>query len=122
MKLYELGLLKIIPENSEILSGISTYVVNGHTYGQQLVKIHDEDKSLVFCSDLVPLKSHLKLPWIMGYDLNAILTLEEKTEFLKKAAEENWWLWFYHDPETVSVRIEKGAKYYGNHMEIAWKS
>ena len=48
----------------------------------------------------------------MGYDLNAVLTLEEKTEFLQKAADNNWWLWSYHDPKTVAVRIDKGNKYY----------
>ena len=48
----------------------------------------------------------------MGYDLNAVLTLEEKTKFLKEAAEYNWWLWFYHDPKTIADRIKKGEKYY----------
>jgi len=112
LSLKENECLDLVSENFEILEGVSTLVVHGHTFGQQLVKIDSDGKTLVFCSDLIPLKSHLRLPWIMGYDLNAILTLAEKTEFLKKAAEENWWLWFYHDPETVAVRIEKGVKYY----------
>ena len=100
------------PENTEILPGLNTYVVNGHTYGQQLVKVSDKNKCIVFCSDLIPLKSHLKLPWIMGYDLNASLTLQEKKVFLDKASEGNWWLFFYHDPSTVAVRIKKSNKYY----------
>ena len=99
-----------ISENSEILPGISTYVVNGHTYGQQLVKIHHEDMVLVFCSDLIPLKSHLKVPWIMGYDLNAALTLKEKDIFLNLAAANNWILYFYHDPNVVAVTIKKSNK------------
>ena len=110
--LSENGYLNIIPENSEILTDISTLVVHGHTFGQQLIKIDSKGEVLVFCADLIPLRSHLNLPWIMGYDLNAILTLEEKTLFLKDAAEKNWWLWFYHDPKTVAVRIKKGKKYY----------
>ena len=48
----------------------------------------------------------------MGYDLNAMKTLEEKTLFLDQAAKENWLLFFYHDPKTMAVRIEKGDKYY----------
>ena len=96
----------------KIMDGISTMVVNGHTEGQQLIKINGNGDSLVFCSDLIPLRSHLKLPWIMGYDLNAVLTLEEKTNFLKEAAKNNWWLWFYHDPKTIAVRIKKSEKYY----------
>ena len=112
MVLHELGILKIIPENTKIIDGVSTYIVNGHTYGQQLVKIDDNDKTLVFCSDLIPLKSHLKLPWIMGYDLNAVLTLEEKKVFLELASKNNWILYFYHDPEVVAVKIKKNNKHY----------
>jgi len=106
------NLLKLIPDNSEILEGISTYTVNGHTKGQQLIKVSSNNKTLVFCSDLIPLKSHLKLPWIMGYDLNAALTLDEKKDFLDEACKNNWLLFFYHDPSYVAVRIKKGDKYY----------
>ena len=66
----------------------------------------------MFCSDLIPLKSHLKIPWIMGYDLNASLTMQEKEVFLDKASKNNWILFFYHDPDTVAVKIEKDNKYY----------
>ena len=110
--LKEYGQLELVPENSNIIDGIDTYTVNGHTYGQQLIKISDNNDTLVFCSDLIPLESHLKLPWIMGYDLNAALTLKEKKEFLDLASENNWLLFFYHDPKTIAVRIKKAEKYY----------
>ena len=104
--------LKKIPDNYKILDGIETYVVNGHTKGQQLVKISDSSETIVFCSDLIPLKSHLKLPWIMGYDLNAETTLSEKKKFLDQASAENWILFFYHDPDCVAVKVKKSEKYY----------
>lgn len=110
--LKEYGQLELVPENSNIIDGIDTYTVNGHTYGQQLIKISDNNDTLVFCSDLIPLESHLKLPWIMGYDLNAALTLKEKKEFLDLAYKNNWLLFFYHDPKTIAVRIKKAEKYY----------
>ncbi len=110
--LKEYGQLELLPENSNIIDGIDTYTVNGHTYGQQLIKISDNNDTLVFCSDLIPLESHLKLPWIMGYDLNAALTLKEKKEFLDMASKNNWLLFFYHDPKTIAVRIRKAEKYY----------
>tara|TARA_B100001250_G_scaffold155769_1_gene133886 strand:+ start:2673 stop:3533 length:861 start_codon:yes stop_codon:yes gene_type:complete len=116
--LESLGNLKLVQDNSIILDGISTISVNGHTVGQQLVKVEDEDDVLIFCSDLIPLKSHIRLPWIMGYDLNAALTLKEKTKFLNQAADEGWWLWFYHDPNTVALQIEKSKKYYDIVKEI----
>ena len=112
LPLQEAGLLQIIPENSTIVNGISTYCVDGHTCGQQLVKLKDGDNCLIYCGDLIPLKSHLQIPWIMGYDLNALLTLNEKTQFLAQAADENWWLVFDHDPKTSAVKIQQGKKYY----------
>ena len=112
LSLKENGVLKIISENETILDGLSTYVVNGHTQGQQLIKVDGGGESIVFCSDLIPLKSHLKIPWIMGYDLNASLTMQEKEVFLDKASQNNWILFFYDDPDTIAVKIEKDNKYY----------
>jgi len=106
------GLLNLVDDNTMIINGISNYMVDGHTTGQQLIKVSDQGETLVFCSDLIPLKSHLKLPWIMGYDLNAALTLKEKKDFLDQASEEDWLLFFYHDPKTVAVKIKKDEKYY----------
>ena len=111
LPLKDAGVLHIIPENSNIIKGIDTYVVHGHTTGQQLIKVSDQE-TMVFCSDLIPLKSHLKIPWIMGYDLNASLTLKEKEKFLDLASDNNWLLFFYHDPKTVAVKIKKTEKYY----------
>ena len=110
--IYDAGLFEFVPKNSKILSGISTYTVNGHTQGQQLIKVESGEDVLVFCSDLIPLESHLKIPWIMGYDLNAELTLKEKTDFLKIASEKDWWIFFYHDPETVAVKVRQDSRYY----------
>jgi len=119
ISLKEKSALHLIDDNVNILDGISTYIVNGHTYGQQLVKINDGDESLIFCSDLIPLKSQLRIPWIMGYDLNASLTLKEKTTFLNFAADRKWWLFFYHDPNYVAVQIKKAdTKYYDINQEI----
>ena len=112
------GVLKLVSDNSTILEGISTYSVNGHTTGQQLVKVSDGGQTLVFCSDLIPLRSHLKLPWIMGYDLNAALSLSEKTTFLEEACRNDWWLFFYHDPKTVAVKVDKDEKYYKVKQEV----
>ena len=104
--------LELVEDNQKIMDGIESIAVNGHTTGQQLIKITVGDQHLVFCSDLIPLKSHLKIPWIMGYDLNATQTLKEKTIFLDEASEKKWVLFLYHDPKTVAVRIKKNDKHY----------
>jgi hypothetical protein len=58
----------------------------------------------------------------MGYDLNALLSLEEKTKFLHDAAEGDWWLFFYHDPKTVAVKIASGEKHYDIVQEVLRKN
>ena len=110
--LMEAGVVNLINDNTFIYDSIRSYSVNGHTGGQQLILIEDEFNTLCFCSDLIPLQSHLRLPWIMGYDLNAELTLKEKKKFLDLASDNRWLLYFYHDPKYIAVRISKGIKYY----------
>tara|TARA_Y100000590_G_scaffold458987_1_gene614889 strand:+ start:106 stop:966 length:861 start_codon:yes stop_codon:yes gene_type:complete len=116
--LKEEGVLELFDDNASIACGIDTYNVNGHTKGQQLIKVSGGNEVLIFCSDLIPLKSHVSPPWIMGYDLNAELTLKEKEVFLDKAAKKGWILFFYHDPLTVAVKIKKDKKYYSIIDEI----
>jgi len=112
LSIKENNQLRLVKDNQEIMDSIEGLAFYGHTTGQQLIKITVGSDSLIFCSDLIPLKSHLKIPWIMGYDLNAMKTLEEKALFLDQAAKENWLLFFYHDPKTTAVRIEKNDKHY----------
>jgi hypothetical protein len=52
-------------------------------------------------SDLIPTTAHLPLPWIMGYDLEPLRTLESKRSFLADAVREGWRIVFEHDPATA---------------------
>ncbi len=110
--LLEEGVLKLIGEEEHIDDGIDLLTVNGHTFGQQLVKISDPSVTLLYCCDLFPTASHIPLPYIMGYDLQPLITLEEKKKILAEAAEKNWLLFFEHDPETVKATVEKTEKGY----------
>ncbi|MBA2605971.1 MAG: MBL fold metallo-hydrolase, partial [Acidobacteria bacterium] len=56
-------------------------------------------------SDLIPTTAHLPIPWIMGYDLFPLETLENKKRLLPQALNENWLCWFYHDFEMPLCRL-----------------
>lgn len=99
----KLNLLNGDTEN--LLAMVSVYVSNGHTQGQQIVKISDGIKSLLYCGDVVPTSSHVKTAWLMGYDLHPLLLMEEKGRFLTQAAQENWYLFFEHDPYADCAQI-----------------
>jgi glyoxylase-like metal-dependent hydrolase (beta-lactamase superfamily II) len=87
--------------------------INGHTFGQNILKISDGSNTILYCADLFPLKSHIPLPYIMGYDLQPLVTLEEKKRILPQAADEEWILFFEHDPESAAAKVkvtDKGFK------------
>jgi glyoxylase-like metal-dependent hydrolase (beta-lactamase superfamily II) len=111
--LVELGILDLIEGNRKFDKNIEFIVVNGHTFGQQLIKISDNEHTLLYCCDMIPTMSHIPLPYIMGYDLQPLVTLSEKKNLLQKAAEENWILFFEHDPDITSatvIKTDKGFK------------
>lgn len=104
------GILKQYQGNFQFDENINLIVVNGHTPSQQLVKISDSAETLFYCADLVPLASHISLPFIMGYDLQPIVTLEEKKKIFPQAVEENWHLFFEHDPKIAAGTIKQGER------------
>ncbi len=106
--LLENNQLELLLGNVEdLIPGISVFVSNGHTQAQQIVKVTDGTKTLLYCGDVIPTSSHVRLPWIMGYDLNPMLLIEEKEKFLSQAADENWFLFFEHDPDCDAAQIVK---------------
>ncbi|MBW7875838.1 MAG: MBL fold metallo-hydrolase [Candidatus Cloacimonetes bacterium] len=84
--------------------------VHGHTPHQSLLQVFDGSETLLYCADLIPMSSHIPLPWIMGYDLNALQTLGEKEIILEQAVRENWILFFEHDPFFEAARVENTEK------------
>jgi glyoxylase-like metal-dependent hydrolase (beta-lactamase superfamily II) len=112
LPLFEEGVLNFIVGNAEFDDEIEFIIINGHTFGQQMVKISDGENIFLFCSDLMPFVSHIPLPYIMGYDLQPLITLEEKKKYLKLAVEEDWKLFFGHDPEVAFATIKKFGEGY----------
>jgi hypothetical protein len=49
-------------------------------------------------ADLIPTAAHVRLAWIMGYDLFPMDTLEYKRTFLREAVEHEYLVFFEHDP------------------------
>ena len=93
------GQLELISDNQEIIPGIEVYVTGGHTRNHQIVKVYSDGKTTCFLADLVPTNSHLKMPYVMSYDLHPKITMEVKEQVLKQALEENWLLIFEHAPK-----------------------
>jgi glyoxylase-like metal-dependent hydrolase (beta-lactamase superfamily II) len=111
--LFDEGILKLLNEGEKFDDEIDFLIVNGHTFAQQLLKISDSTNTIMYCCDLFPTTSHIPIPYVMGYDLQPLLTVAEKKKILPKAVDEDWKLFFEHDPETVFATVintEKGFK------------
>ena len=92
---------------------ISCYVVNGHTQGMLIPKITINHHTLVYMADLLPSVGHIPLPYVMGYDMQPLITLEEKEIFLKEAEKNNYTLFFEHDAVNECCNLamtEKGIR------------
>lgn len=72
--------------------------------------IQYQNKTIVFCADLLPTAGHLPLPYVMGYDTRPLLTLPEKAKFLNAAVENNYYLWLEHDAHNQIVTVENTEK------------
>ena len=104
------GKLNLIDGESEILPGVRVVPTEGHTPGHQVVLFGEGEGTVMYCGDLIPLASHVNLPWIMAYDHFPLSTLEEKRDLLGQAVDGNWILFFEHDPSIAACRVTRNDK------------
>jgi glyoxylase-like metal-dependent hydrolase (beta-lactamase superfamily II) len=119
LPIQESGQLKFIDitEASDDKSGstsftenISVRFVSGHTQAMMLPQIKYKDKIIVFMADLLPSAGHIPLPYVMAYDMFPLTTLQEKKSFLKEAVENNYILFFEHDPKIECCDLQMTEK------------
>ena len=85
----------------------------GHVPWHQSVLVEDRGETAAFIADLMPTAAHLPLPWIMGYDLEPLRTLESKRALLRDAERGGWRLIFEHDPTIASGVVVAEGKGFG---------
>jgi len=104
------GKFKMLNGDAEVLPGIFARVTPGHVPWHQAVLVEDGGETAAFVADLIPTASHLRLPWIMGYDVEPLRTLESKRQLLREAADEGWRIVFEHDASVAWGRVvRKGS-------------
>jgi glyoxylase-like metal-dependent hydrolase (beta-lactamase superfamily II) len=98
---------------SKITDNLSIIIANGHTDAMMLPVIHYKGRTIVFMADLLPSVAHIPLPYVMGYDMFPLTTLNEKKAFLTAAQATDYVLFFEHDPvnECCTIQLtEKGIR------------
>ncbi|MCC7210766.1 MAG: MBL fold metallo-hydrolase [Candidatus Brocadia sp.] len=107
-------LLSVVHEEIvEVDNGISLIKIGGHTRHHQCVKIESEGHVAFFLGDFIPTVAHLQYPYIAGYDLFPLDTLENKKKVLQQAFEEHWLLIFQHDPKVRMGYLKKTEGRFG---------
>lgn len=107
LPIKESGQLNFIDQNTELIPGVKFIEVNGHTEAMMLPIIDYNDSTLAFMADLIPSAAHIPIPYVMGYDMRPLETLKEKETILNKAVDNNWTLFFEHDPSIECVKLER---------------
>ena len=95
--LHAAGLLSLLEDDRVIVPGVEVIRVPGHTANMQCVKLTGGGRTAFLLADLVPTTAHLPLPWIMGYDLYPMTTLENKRKWIAEILQEGWIALFGHD-------------------------
>lgn len=82
----------------------------GHTDAMMLPVIRYKGKTVVFMADLLPSVAHIPLPYVMGYDMFPLTTLQEKKAFLQEALHNDYVLFFEHDPKVECCTLQMTEK------------
>ena len=112
LPINESGKLKMV----EVKDGVSftgnftLKFAYGHTDSMMLPVLKYKDRTVVYMADLLPSAAHIPLPYIMGYDMFPLQTLTEKKDFLNEAVENDYVLFFEHDPTVECCTLQQTAK------------
>jgi glyoxylase-like metal-dependent hydrolase (beta-lactamase superfamily II) len=105
--LFEAGAVELFGDEAEPMPGVKAVRAPGHNADMCIVLLEGGDgaRRAVYWADLVPTSAHVPYPWIMGYDLYPLTTLENKKRWLPQAAAGDWLCIFEHDPQVPFGRV-----------------
>jgi glyoxylase-like metal-dependent hydrolase (beta-lactamase superfamily II) len=107
MPIKAAGKFSLITDDRVIAPGVELLRVPGHVADMLCVKLHGGGKTAFLFDDLIPMTPHLGLPWIMGFDLYPMETLENKKKWLPIVAREEWIALFCHDVHTAAAYLRE---------------
>ena len=116
--LAENQMIEIIDGREPFIEGIETFVTHGHTPGLLHPIVSDGSNKLFYGADIFPMVAHIPIPWVMAYDVQPVVTMEEKQKLLQKMEREDWILFFEHDPHIQACTVHKDGKHYTLKKEI----
>ena len=105
-------MIKLVDGRESFLPGIDQLLTYGHTTGMMHPIVGDTVNKLIYMADLIPMVAHIPLPWVMAYDIHPVQTVSEKSEILPKIVNEEWIIFFEHDPDHQAATVYFDGKHY----------
>ncbi len=110
LPLYDSGHLEFIHEEGLLCEGVYLEIKNGHTAGQIVPFFEYNGRKLVFMADFIASAGNIPLAYIPSFDIDPALSMKEKEEFLNRAVEEQYVLFFEHDYDNECCTVTKTPK------------
>jgi glyoxylase-like metal-dependent hydrolase (beta-lactamase superfamily II) len=111
LPMQELGVLHFTDEfENPFGKDIELFYGDGHTEKMIMPKIKLADKTLLFIADTIPSHAHVSIPYVMGYDVRPLQTMNEKEFLLKEAVENQWTIIFDHDANYDAAFVQQTEK------------
>lgn len=102
--------LNLINGSVQIVDGVRALLTGGHTHGHQVVLVESDGEAAIYWGDLIPTASHLRIPYVMGYDLFPLVTMKRKEELTAEALQNHWLCVFEHDPNFAMGYLAQDKK------------
>ena len=107
MPIQENGQLNFIDlQKNNPFKNIELLEADGHTEKMLMPLISYNDKKILFIADTIPSTAHVHIPYVMSYDVRPLQTMIEKQRILTRAIDENWVIYYDHDPKFACSNIE----------------
>lgn len=110
LPLMEYNKVNFVKEGDYIADKIEIKVFNGHTFGMIAPIIHHEDFKVMYMADLIPAAAHVPVNYVIGYDIQPLVTMQEKAAILPWLEENGVWLFYEHDAQFTRSQVQKNEK------------
>ncbi len=110
--LAENGMIEYVTDREGFIPGIEIMLTYGHTTGMMHPLMRDGNNTLFYAADIFPMAAHVPLAWVMAYDLNPVQTIKEKRSLLPRMVDEDWTVFFEHDPLRQAGKVAMDGKHY----------
>ncbi|MBB2949780.1 MBL fold metallo-hydrolase [Sphingobacterium sp. JUb56] len=109
--IQESGQLKFVEkEKNPFGPDIQIRYAHGHTESMMLPQIKYKDKTILYMADLLPSVGHIPLPYVMGYDVRPLTTMEERKNYWEEIVDQEYILFLEHDAGNACCTLQHTEK------------